>query len=524
MSSLNDSTDQNDSIPLEESYSDSYYDYSGTYTSDRNFGEEGSSIMNDSVDASQPTGSKSRGRESSANDPSADYSDSMYYNESTSYYSSGYETGSYYDNSPRSGSMTSMGSTWATFYSENKLIRSVGSFLSRYKRPLTFLTFSTVGSGILEGWARTVQTYTQEAKVDNVLQFGESHLPSGYPQVPMWLSEARASLPWVMEKSAKATLSLFGVPSAADVVVSTKADSLPNSSDRQWQFSGKLIPPAFLLPAFTFLVLNVYKSASKRNNSSLFDTRHSGATSVMSPTNRDSRSMNESTLRTTNDGTSSGPVPSRTVNGSSVDASNALTKDTVPHSLSPPESMNDPSSAMLVDEKVNKSNESYGELDESVVMQYAFDGDVVCGLVGEPTITEVNALLIACIKYGCGTVILPESVSTVTGLVKVPPSIDLEFVGNVSSRAGEIALRRNLFVTVVTPVATGENAKSLREYVHPSNVVYLLFSGQCDASVVQSVASRSQNQIYSETAADPTLSVLVNECFYDRLLKERAQE
>lgn len=184
-------------------------------------------------------------------------------------YSSGYDSLSFsgYEStrSPLSGS--EMSSTFASFYYENEFLGRVRHTISFFRRPLYFAVFAVGGSGVMGSVFRAVRLLTRihvESDLGRRPPFPTGPpKPAGYPDLPAWLQEVRASLPVAVVKPAEWTLRWHGVPILSEVQRASQAAVQQRVSDgleaakAAWRLSGPVVPIGLFLPLFTFIVLRI---------------------------------------------------------------------------------------------------------------------------------------------------------------------------------------------------------------------------------------------------------------------------
>ncbi|KPA86774.1 hypothetical protein ABB37_00841 [Leptomonas pyrrhocoris] len=311
MSSLNDGSgptkSQNDSIPLddEESSMSIYSDEEeGEYDPSNEPSEVGhSSLDYSSVSRTYLSQSQSRGPAPQSEDytATASYysngaggSNSYGYDDEDYEYSSGYDSMTYGDASLRSPN-SELSSTFASFYYENEFMIKARSTLRFLRRPLYYFAFAAAGSGAVGSVFRLATTVVKrhlDSGVDLVdaslsalpggagsaLQSAGlgagAQLPSGYPNVPAWLQEVRASLPSVVEAPAAWLLQRNNIPVLSDLVSQQQQKQLPISATASarfgsqvssgvqeawcsWQKTGPAIPVALFLPLFSVVAVKV---------------------------------------------------------------------------------------------------------------------------------------------------------------------------------------------------------------------------------------------------------------------------
>jgi hypothetical protein len=331
MSSLNDGsgppTSQNNSIPLEDEesslsiYSDeeregsdvlsdeltdvgqSSLDYSSvsrTYLSQSQSRSRGAARASDNYTGTASYYSNADGGGGGAGSNSYGYDDEDYE------YSSGYDSMTYGNTSLRSPH-SELSSTFASFYYENEFVVKARSTLRFLRRPLYYFAFATAGSGAVGSVFRLATTMVQR-NLDSSsavgvgggvslgvlsgsaggglpnFRSGISELPSGYPDVPAWLQEVRASLPTVLEVSATWLLRRNNIPVLSDLInqqqqqqhqlaqasLSTGASAAAAASGlashvgtgvqeawQSWQKSGPAIPVALFLPLFSVVAIKI---------------------------------------------------------------------------------------------------------------------------------------------------------------------------------------------------------------------------------------------------------------------------
>lgn len=322
MSSLNDGsgspTSKNDSIPLDEESSVSIYsneEQEGEYErSDMLSNVSHSSIDYSSVSRTYLSQSHSRGAVPQSEDytGTASYysngengggagSNSYGYDDEDYEYSSGYDSLSYGDTSLRSPH-SELSSTFASFYYENEFVVKMRSTLHFLRRPLYFFAFATAGSGAVGSVFRLATTMVKRrldsgagAVADASLgavpgsaggvlsRLGANavaQLPSGYPDVPAWLQEVRASLPSVMEVSATWLLRRNNIPVLSDLVkeqlvhqqqqqqqqqamaaaatgLAAHVSSGVQAAWQSWRNADPAIPVSLFLPLFSIAAIKV---------------------------------------------------------------------------------------------------------------------------------------------------------------------------------------------------------------------------------------------------------------------------
>lgn len=311
MSSLNDSSgaaSHNDSIPLDGEES------SMTLYSDEEEGGIGvdadpSSQLSDDAPSSLDYSSVSRtylsnSRASGRRAVSEDYTGTAsYYSNggatSNSYgyddedYSSGYGSLTYGDSALRSP-QSELSSTFASLYYENRFVVSTRATLHFLRRPLYYFAFATAGSGALGSVCRLATTFARRCADGGAAMADPSlgaypgsaascaaatevgGLPAGYPAVPGWLRDVRASLPGVLEVPAAWMLRRHGIPVLSEVLQRQHAESATAAAAaaaaaamaaqvrsgvqevwQVWQRTGPAIPVALFLPVFSLVVFKV---------------------------------------------------------------------------------------------------------------------------------------------------------------------------------------------------------------------------------------------------------------------------
>lgn len=310
MSSLNDGsgppTSQNDSIPLEDEessvsiYSDE--EGEGSYVpSDAASDVRQSSLDYSSVSRTYLSQTPSRGGPVASEDytGTASYysngeggggSNSYGYDDEYYEYSSGYDSMTYGDTSLRSPH-SELSSTFASFYYENEFVVQTRATLRFLRRPLYYLAFASAGSGALGSVCRLATTLVRRHTDGgggggvagqlsrgalSAVADGARRLPSGYPDMPAWLQEVRASLPAVMEVPAAWLLHRHQIPVLSEVVqaqqaassaaaaaaaakagVSASAGGGVREAWQSWQKTGPAIPVALFLPLFSLVAIKV---------------------------------------------------------------------------------------------------------------------------------------------------------------------------------------------------------------------------------------------------------------------------
>ncbi|KAG5501812.1 hypothetical protein JKF63_04081 [Porcisia hertigi] len=304
MSSANGSTAvgaQKDSIPIDVDgssmsiYSDedgeSEYGRSSQYSEDAASSIDYSSVSRTYLSQSRKSGMRANsedytGTASYYSNP-GDASNSYTYDDD---YSSGYGSLTYGDSALRSP-QSELSSTFASLYYENPYVVNTRATLHFLRRPLYYLAFTTAGSSAVGSVFRLATTFAKRF-VSTGTSIADSpigaypgsaarcagsspSLPSGYPNVPEWLRDVRASLPRVMEAPAAWMLHRYGIPVLSEVMQRQEQESAAAtaaeaaaamaahvSSGTQevlqaWQKTGPAIPVALFLPIFSVVVFKV---------------------------------------------------------------------------------------------------------------------------------------------------------------------------------------------------------------------------------------------------------------------------
>ncbi|KPI85056.1 hypothetical protein ABL78_5894 [Leptomonas seymouri] len=148
-------------------------------------------------------------------------------------------------------------------------------------------------------------------------------------------------------------------------------------------------------------------------------------------------------------------------------------------------------------------------------------GDVVAAVAGTPDVREANVALMASVRYGCSSVLLPRSLEHAAGLFEAPPSLDVQFVTDVVVSAMNLADRRGLALLGVTAQPWDAQSLPLETYVHPVNSLYLFVSDEADNAA--EIASMMELVLQSIFVGTSRRELPANQVFYDRLQKEKAE-
>lgn len=147
-------------------------------------------------------------------------------------------------------------------------------------------------------------------------------------------------------------------------------------------------------------------------------------------------------------------------------------------------------------------------------------GSVICALVGNPTVAEVNLVLVASATYGCSRTILPQSAEGLEHL-ELPPSATVEYSPGVLDAVREVGNRRGMALVSVFARATSSAAVHLLDFEHPPTCIYV-FSAAAGVRA-EDVEGATQATVYVFNSGPPDV-IPINECFSRRSSSSIARE
>lgn len=300
-------------------------------------------------------------------------------------------------------------------------------------------------------------------------------LPYQLSSFPTWVHAARASLPVLVEKPVIALLRWSKVvPPALAVNHSSMQAAVPHdsSTSASWLSFGPMVPPAAFLPLFTLAVLKAASLLSHRR------------ISLNHPFSIPQHELDEDLEES--------PVPPVSAGGRSDDDANILGDAVEPSSAfkAPPllsstgrhsrDFLHHTPKGRTVS-PMDLSNKSGAVAPSPIVSAPSssrrFVGSVITALVGNPTVEEVNRVVVASATYGCAKILLPQSAQHLDH-VALPPSVSAEYSSNVLDATLEVANRRGMQLISVFESQSVSGAVHLNDFHHPFNCLYVFSAAE----------------------------------------------
>lgn len=585
-----------------------------------------SSVSQSYLSPSQTSGRTGGGRGGGAF--SGEYTRSTSYNSGSDGNSASYNDSFTYDDdtslrSPRSAS--EMSSTFASFFNENEYILQARETLDFLRRPVSYFLFAAVHSTAVGSICRLAQTFSRVVTTKNLEGSQPPTVeaiaslcraaPSGYPDVPGWLKEVRASLPAVLEQPAAWALRAYGIPILSELQQSSTAAVVSVSRQAadtlaSWTASGPAIPVALFLPLFSLAAVQVARSVLAKQHHTEFlygdekadiDDDGVSARNLSVKASSQPLSVLESPIRPASERTVgsgmvdaifplvvspvvppvnmaavSHPVAADSVSpsspgqwsqlqfylqqqgqqgtaapsgewgvegqqGSASSKSHAQTPLTHRHAtqvesgeivaaVEPTASRPKFDSAVKPDSPPPRlpldvpAGSRQPPIGESSRQDRALRGNVVAALIGSPSVTDVNVVLLAAARYGCSAVLLPAAVQVASGIAEVPPSLTLWYTNDVLHTCSEMREERGLGIIRVLSQSAHDGDVELIGYRHPMNAIYV-FAPSADTTALTQAALASLRGLADAKVYVGVSSpdVPVNQCLFDRLRKEREE-
>lgn len=460
---------------------------------------------------------------------------------------------------------------------ESVVVQRVKRITRAVEKPLLFGVMSLAGSRVLRLLVALSNTVLLtrpsdvgvSSEVDGMpLGVGaEPVLPEGYPAVPPWMQELRASLPvQLVERPITRWLRWTGIPvlseaihgeagqrwSAAATAVSEGMRKLKSASQSEvevWVTSQPMIPTAVVLPLLTLVLLHVGRSWSEqrmeKQRESMVRTWMQDSPSdllsgvvprslrELSPILPDVSGGYSEPQWSPRDMQSPNPHPSATPSVDPV-ASPANISDSAkaePHSSD--EEPTEGEMERILKTPIGRAGLTVGQEGENdgppamlsphvlppVPVQVFATGTVVAALVGEPTLAEVNRVLTASSAYGCMKVLLPLSVRSMLH-VAVSPGTALECTSNVLKDVMELGEQRQMAVVNVLARAVTAEAVHLSVFKHPPTGIYVF--NAANGVDLEKIARAATHVVYAFEHG-PVNTIPAIECFSQRLQYLRRQ-
>lgn len=390
----------------------------------------------------------------------------------------------------------------------------------------------------------------------------ERVLPDGYPAVPRWMQELRASLPVrLVEQPIKQWLQWRGIPVLSEVMhgetgqrwtaaagaVSESVRALRRASKGDvevWVTSSPMIPTAVVLPVLTLVLLRVGQSwgewrVGKQRRSVVRSwmrdpARGEHAGSVPGLYREISPIVAGSNERYSDSPwmTHAAPLPEKSVSRS-PSAGSVLppVADPAPvpeHSRTPVEEPENVAKEFIVKTPVGRAKlmeevESGGRggtpvmdspLARSPRMNRMFTvGTVVAALLGVPTLAEVNKVLTASAAYGCTKVLLPLSAQSLPRVTLSSPT-SVECTSDVLRDVVELGEQRQMTVVGVLARAVVAEAVHMSVFKHPPSGIYVFSAA---TGVAFEEVTKAASQMVYTFEHGPLDSIPITECFSGRL-------
>nr|CCD15386.1 unnamed protein product [Trypanosoma congolense IL3000] len=491
------------------------------------------------------------------------------YEYTSGYQSRTYETRTptsfyYEDLSSQSPNSEELSSTLMGYYIDNEVVQRVKSLFVFLRKPLVFFSLVLSEPSLVTSFGRvahTVRVATSRRVVESCSLNVENiyALPKGYYAMPECLQRARLGLPPFVESVIKSALQWSGIPCLADLQKKKWLDganilrTVPSDGTAStcWGPLGPMLPLSFFLPLFSLAALTVARCVVSRSQASHayeedggmdygtvgsqsyrkeivsdnFDSSNLSGLNDMF-TNSEigiTKDINNSRLETPRGAPPApGSPSSRNVHDNKHEPSEG---NTYPHTVPTSRDLSLEGSATgdALKLTLSPSSDESGSVPLEAqhpgplyTRQHTPKGDVVLAMTGEPSVHEVNFLLIAAVKYGCRKVILP-SVVPASLLSSSPVSLDVVRVDDVMEHIMSAEESQGLTTVGVFLYPVTDETVELRNFTHPESVVYLFMSASlAEANVLAHLVDRS---IYYSSSLDEPFPV--NACLYDRLTKGR---
>lgn len=465
---------------------------------------------------------------------------------------------------PLSGSYLSSSMSHALF--ESPMAQTVKRFVRAVERPLLFGATAVAGSRVLRllvALSNTVfLTHPSgiggSSAVDGMLMEvgGERGLPEGYPVVPQWMQEMRASLPvQLVEKPVMRWLRWSGIPvlseglqneagqrwSSTTAAVSEGVRALKEMSRGDvevWVTSRPMIPTIVMLPVLTLVLLRIGRSWNEQRVKEMreaalpnwIDESVSelpsgiavGSHRELSPPVEAPREEYLEGRWIAQGVQSPVPLPSPSPCASPVRPPDSSEHDTVSAGEEPvsPEMqriLKTPESSAVLRKMAPSASGSahvtFPPLREPLVERMFSMGTVFAALVGVPTQEEVSQVLMACVEYGCMKVLLPLSAQSMVHTT-VPLTTSVEFSADVLKAVENLSGQSQIPIVGVFARAVVPDAVHLSLFKHPPTGIYVFSAGI--AASLERLTEVATGVVY--TFEHGPLDVIpISECFSQRL-------